>query len=592
MIHTATTTLFMVPTIILTLPLISNTIYKKLSPKLAVKTAFLTSMIPAALMTKYSIKSMSTHMCLLSTSPMAITTTVTINKYSALFIPTALLVTWSIMEFSEWYMQKTKLTKNFTKFLLTFLVAMMILATAGSFLQLLIGWEGVGIMSFLLINWWFSRSNANSSALQAIIYNRIGDIGLILVMTMLAVNQTSWTTEQIMALDTKTTLLSMGLIMAAMGKSAQFFMHLWLPAAMEGPTPVSALLHSSTMVVAGIYLLAQLHPMLNPTPPLSVCLYLGVTTSIYAATSALTQNDIKKVIALSTSSQLGLMMTAIGLNCPNLAILHMILHATFKATMFLAAGSMVHNIQNEQDIRKMGFSKATLPITSTALTTNGLTLSGLPFLSGFYSKDAILEALFSLHLNAWALLATLISTTMTATYTIRMLILTTTKSPNHKPMMLFSESNKSQTKPLIRLTLTTIILGPMLTAMTLDTTTTLTMLKKLTPTMAMATGAYLALESFNLHTNLNQKHNTVKLLNNLSFFKLLHRNLPNTSLNSSYLLSHQLTDLVWLEKSGPTMANTVNLTQSKITTSQKGLMKNYLLSLLITATIAMMITIN
>nr|YP_009519893.1 NADH dehydrogenase subunit 5 [Diploderma flaviceps]ART66039.1 NADH dehydrogenase subunit 5 [Diploderma flaviceps] len=592
MIYTTTTTLFIVPIIILTAPLISKTINKTLTPKRAVKVAFLMSTIPAMLMIKCSIKSMSTHTCLLNTNPMMITTTMTINKYSTLFMPAALMVTWSIMEFSSWYMQKTKLTKNFTKLLLTFLVAMMILATAGSFMQLLIGWEGVGIMSFLLINWWFSRSNANSSALQAIIYNRIGDIGLIFVMTMLAINQTSWTTEQVMATNTKTTLFSMGLIMAAAGKSAQFFMHLWLPAAMEGPTPVSALLHSSTMVVAGVYLLAQLHPMLKPTLPLSACLYLGVTTSIYSATSALTQNDIKKVIALSTSSQLGLMMTAIGLGCPNLAILHMISHATFKATMFLAAGSVIHNIQNDQDIRKIGSSKTTLPITSMALTTNGLTLSGLPFLSGFYSKDAILEALFSSHLNAWALLATLISTTMTATYTLRMVVLTTTKSPNHKPMMLFSESSKSQTKPLIRLTLTTIILGPALITIMPNTTTTLATLTKLTPTMAMTTGAYLALESFNTHTNFNQKHYTTKLLNNLGFFSMLHRNLPNISLNSSYLLSHQLTDLLWLEKSGPTTANTINLAQSKVTTAQKGLMKNYLLSLLITTMVATTIIVH
>nr|QUS63997.1 NADH dehydrogenase subunit 5 [Diploderma vela] len=591
MIYTTTTTMFILTIIILTIPLISKTAHKKLSPKLAVKMALFLSLIPTTLMIKYPIKSMSTHMCLMDTAPMTITTTMTINKYSALFIPTALMVTWSIMEFSEWYMQKTKLTKNFTKLLLTFLIAMMILATAGSFLQLLIGWEGVGIMSFLLINWWFSRSNANSAALQAIIYNRIGDIGLIFVMVALATSQTSWITEQVLATSTKTILTSMGLIMAATGKSAQFFMHLWLPAAMEGPTPVSALLHSSTMVVAGIYLLAQLHPMLNPTFPLSTCLYLGVTTSIYAALSALTQNDIKKVIALSTSSQLGLMMTAIGLNCPNLAILHMISHATFKATMFLAAGSAVHSIQNEQDIRKMGYTKSTLPITSTALTTNGLTLSGLPFLSGFYSKDAILETLLHSHLNAWALLATLISTTMTAAYTLRMLILTTTKSPNHKPTTLFSESNKTQTKPLIRLTLVTITLGPTLASIMLDSTSTLTTLSKLTPVLAMTTGAYLALEFFYHPTNFNQKNYTKKLLNNLAFFKLLHRSLPNISLNFSYTLSHQLTDLVWLEKSGPMMTNTINLTQSKITASQKGLMKNYLLSLLVTVTAAMAITV-
>nr|BAJ08240.1 NADH dehydrogenase subunit 5 [Acanthosaura armata] len=581
------TTLLILPIVILTLPLMSKNIYKKMELKLAVKMAFLTSTIPLALTMKHSMKSMSIHMLTLNTNPMAITTTIMANQYSTVFVPTALLVTWSIMEFSPWYVPKTKMTKNFTKFLLIFLIAMLILATAGSLLQLLIGWEGVGIMSFLLINWWFSRSSANTAALQAIIYNRIGDIGLILVMAMLATTQTSWDTEQIMATHTKTTLLSMGLILAATGKSAQFFMHLWLPAAMEGPTPVSALLHSSTMVVAGIYLLAQYHPMINLPIPLTLCLYLGVATSIYAASSALTQYDIKKIIAFSTSSQLGLMMTAIGMASPSLAIFHMISHATFKATLFLTAGSAIHNTQNEQDIRKMGFTKTTLPVTSAALTINGMTLSGLPFLSGYYSKDAIIDALLISHLNSWAILATLISTTMTASYTMRMLILTTSKTPNHKPMSQFSEPNETQIKPLIRLTLTTILLGPMLSTTLLDNPATLTTPTKLLPTAAMLTGTYLAIEFIHYNTKIRRSHSTMKLLNNLAFFKILHRSIPHISMNSSYLISHQLTDLMWLEKSGPMTAKSVNQLQSKITSSQKGLMKNYLMSLLITMTILM-----
>nr|ALE33703.1 NADH dehydrogenase subunit 5 [Acanthosaura lepidogaster] len=576
------TTLLVLPMIILAAPLMSKSAYKKLELKLAVKMAFLTSTIPLALTIKYSMKSASIHMPLLSTNPMTITTTMMTNQYTALFVPTALMVTWSIMEFSPWYVPKTKLTKNFTKFLLIFLIAMLILATAGSLLQLLIGWEGVGIMSFLLINWWFSRSSANSAALQAIIYNRIGDIGLILVMAVLATDNTSWNTEQIMAEHTKTILLPIGLILAAMGKSAQFFMHLWLPAAMEGPTPVSALLHSSTMVVAGVYLLSQFHPLINFPLPLTLCLYLGVTTSIYAASSALTQYDIKKIIAFSTSSQLGLMMTAIGMGCPSLAIFHMISHASFKATLFLAAGSTIHNTQNEQDIRKMGFIKITLPITSTTLVINGMTLSGLPFLSGYYSKDAIIDALLLSHLNSWAVLATLMSIAMTASYTMRMIILTTAKTPNHKPVTLFSESNKTQTKPLIRLTLTTIMMGPALFTTMLDSPATLTTLMKLLPLAAMLTGAYLAIEFVLHNTKFNQDNNTTKLLNSLAFFKILHRALPHASLNSSYLLSHQLTDLVWLEKSGPSATKSINLSQSKITSSQKGLMKNYLMSLLIT----------
>nr|YP_001382243.1 NADH dehydrogenase subunit 5 [Calotes versicolor]BAF69014.1 NADH dehydrogenase subunit 5 [Calotes versicolor] len=588
MTHVAMITTSTLPLIILTMPLFSKKINKNLSLTNTIKITFFTSIFPMLITMKHSINSLSTSITLTDTRLMNAALTTTINKYSAMFMPTALLITWSIMEFSPWYVQKTKLTKNFTKLLTTFLISMLILATAGSLLQLLIGWEGVGIMSFLLINWWFSRSNANSSALQAIIYNRIGDIGLILIMVALATDLSSWDNEQTMTTNTKTTLLSTGFILAATGKSAQFFMHLWLPAAMEGPTPVSALLHSSTMVVAGVYLLAQYHPMLNPTMTTTICLCLGMTTSIYAASSALVQNDMKKIIAFSTSSQLGLMMTAIGMNCPNLAILHMLSHATFKATLFLAAGSTIHNAQNEQDIRKMGAMKITLPISSTALTTNGLALSGLPFLSGFYSKDTILETLFSSHLNAWALLATLISTTMTSSYTMRMIIITTTKTPNHKPMTMFSESETQQTAPLIRLTLTTIIVGPALLTTLLDSPhpPTLTTLEKIAPTMALMLGAYLVTELTDYFPSTTKTQTLTKLLNNLAFFKTLHRNLPNRALNTGYLVSHQLTDLLWLEKSGPNTIINSNVLQSKITSSQKGLLKNYLMTLLITLAIA------
>nr|QXU57597.1 NADH dehydrogenase subunit 5 [Calotes emma] len=575
------------PFLILASPLTSKKFFKNLNLASAVKVSFLTSTIPLALTLKHSINSLSTNISLMLTNSMGITLITTMGQYSILFVPTALLVTWSIMEFSPWYIKKTKLTMNFTKFLMIFLIAMLVLATAGSLLQLLVGWEGVGIMSFLLINWWFSRSNANSSSLQAIIYNRIGDIGLLLVMAALAMDLTSWDNEQILPSNMKTSLLTTGLILAATGKSAQFFMHLWLPAAMEGPTPVSALLHSSTMVVAGIYLLAQYHPMLSPPLMTTVCLCLGTTTSIYAALSAFTQNDIKKIIAFSTSSQLGLMMTAMGMNCPNLAILHMISHATFKATLFLAAGSAIHNLQNEQDIRKMGATKTTLPITSSVLTTNGLALSGLPFLSGFFSKDKILETLASSHLNAWTFTATLVSTMMTSSYTMRMVIFSATNTPNHKPMTMFLESKNKQIPPLMRLTLSTIVVGPTLIATMLNTAqpTTLTTLEKLSPVLAFALGNYMTLELAKANTTTNKDHTITKLTNNLAFFKLTHRNLPNISLNLSYFTPHQLTDLMWLEKSGPILIIMVNTLQSKAVSLQKGFMKNYMMAILLTTTI-------
>nr|YP_010155416.1 NADH dehydrogenase subunit 5 [Phrynocephalus maculatus]QQX44909.1 NADH dehydrogenase subunit 5 [Phrynocephalus maculatus] len=552
----------------------------------SIKLSFLISLLPTGLMLKHQTQNININLHLIKTEMTDMTMTLMINKYSTLFLPTALLVTWSIMEFSTWYMTKEP-AKKFQKHLLIFLISMLMLTTAGNFMQLLIGWEGVGILSFMLINWWSTRINANSAALQAIIYNRIGDIGLTLVMVILLSTLGTWDIMSALTLSTKNTLTTMGLIMAAIGKSAQFFMHMWLPTAMEGPTPVSSLLHSSTMVVAGIYMLAQMHPIMNTKCLTTICLCLGTLTSIYSALCAIAQNDIKKIIAFSTSSQLGLMMTAIGINNPDMAMFHMITHATFKSTLFLCAGSIIHNMHNEQDIRKMACTKNTLPTTTTVMIINGITLAGMPFLSGFYSKDMIIETMMNTNINAWALTATLLSTTMTSIYTARTIFYTTKNFFCHKPITMQQESNLQQVLPLIRLTTITMMAGTMLAPTMLNTLTPLTTYTKMTPLMTIIVGTYMTTE---IMTKLQNTTTCWKFISHLGFFKLPHRILPLKTLKFSQKNSTQLTDLLWLENIGPMTIDLLNTTASNIISTQKGQIKKYLTIMLITTTIALTMT--
>nr|YP_009680569.1 NADH dehydrogenase subunit 5 [Ophioplocus japonicus]QDH07343.1 NADH dehydrogenase subunit 5 [Ophioplocus japonicus] len=500
-----------------------------------------------------------------------------------IFSGVALYVTWSIIEFSHYYMNTDNNNQEFFNTLTLFLLFMLILVSSNSLFLLFIGWEGVGILSFILIGWWFTRSDANSAAIQAIIYNRIGDSGMIIFLAFSIIHLNSWELNEVLFLNEYSPISNwaiLGIIIAAIGKSAQFGLHPWLPAAMEGPTPVSALLHSSTMVVAGVFLLFRSFPLLNTSnwaPPLISI--IGATTALFAASAALVQYDIKKIIAYSTTSQLGLMVVAIGIKLPNLALFHICTHAFFKALLFLCSGSTIHSLNNEQDLRKASNTTIYLPFTTSCIIIGSLALCGLPFLAGFYSKDLILEASQNTITNSLSIILSLIATLMTALYSFR-LIYYISKPPSSNNLIPSSEENLNLITPLLRLLIGVFIAGWVLTIVTFNNPPIIiTWINKSLPLiLTISAMVYifnnLSPKPFN---NLAFIQTNKFLSNNWFFVNITHNTLFPFSFSNSINGVLRSLDQGWTSQLGPTGASTSLTSLTNILqNSQTGLITHYI----------------
>jgi NADH-ubiquinone oxidoreductase chain 5 len=536
--------------------------------------------------------------------------------------------------YSTEYMNGDPHLPRFMSYLSLFTFFMLILVTGDNFIQMFVGWEGVGLCSYLLINFWFARLQANKAAIKAMMMNRVGDFGLALgIMGIFLVFQSvdyatvfalapSMVGENMTFLNIEFNafnLICILLFVGSVGKSAQLGLHTWLPDAMEGPTPVSALIHAATMVTAGVFLLARCSPLFELAPTaLIVVTCVGAMTAFFAATTGLLQNDLKRVIAYSTCSQLGYMVFACGISSYPVGVFHLANHAFFKALLFLSAGSVIHAMADEQDMRKMGGLQKLLPFTYAMFVIGSLALMGFPFLTGFYSKDVILELAYakytvSSHFAHW--LGTL-SAFFTAFYSFRLLYLTFLSNPNG-PKNVIAHAHDAPIRmafPLVVLAFGSIFIGYLTKDMIIGVGTqfwgaalfilpsNMTLLEaefiphsiKLIPvifSMTGATSAYL-LYSFSTRQLYSFKVSLLgrrlyTFLNRKWFFdKVYHEFISQSALSFGYHTTYKAIDRGIIEILGPYgISNSVQNQSKKMAEVQTGYLYHYAFVMLVGVTV-------
>ncbi len=401
-----------------------------------------------------------------------------IDRLSALMMTVVTWVSLAVHVYTVRYMRDDPGYARFFACIAFFTFAMLLLVMADNFMQLFVGWEAVGVASYLLIGFWFKRPSANFASLKAFLVNRIGDLGLLLGIgliagaagtldyaevfagagTLAAAEVTVWPGIHWPALDLGCVLLFVG----AMGKSAQMPLHIWLPDSMEGPTPISALIHAATMVTAGVFMVARMSPLFEHSPlALSLVLAVGATTALATGLVAIVQQDIKRIVAWSTLSQLGYMMAGIGVSAYSVAIYHLFTHAFFKALLFLAAGAVIVALHHQQDIRRMGGLYRRMPITYATALIGGLALAGIPGTAGFFSKDALITAVSRAGdpLGAYAGWCLLLGVAVTAFYTARLLLVVFHGEPRAKAQSSLEQVGPWMLVPLLFLAVPSLLIG-------------------------------------------------------------------------------------------------------------------------------------